>query len=111
MNFVRDVRLGCNDSLVTHETSLRSLLGPGYAELEVLGLGITGANRDRGRLRSQPLVPGGDLIAPRVKTRDRELPVRARHREEGMRKNADIGAHPGADAALDLEHVLRLGEV
>src|SRR5687768_3090710 len=39
-----------------------AMLLRGRGELEVLGLLVVGADRDRGRLRPQPLVPGGDLV-------------------------------------------------
>src|SRR4029453_414118 len=87
----------------------RSLLR-GKGELEALGLRVAGAHRDRGGLRSQPLVPGGDLVGARVEARDRELPVRARHRIERMGEDAEVGAHPGVDVTLDVENRLRLVE-
>src|SRR5918999_936559 len=78
----------------------------GHSELEVLRLRIGGADRDRGLLRPQLLVPGGDLVGPRVETGDRELPVVARDREERMGEGADVRAHPGVYVALDQEHRL-----
>src|SRR5688572_25087670 len=81
-----------------------------HSEREVLALRLVGANRNRRRLRPEPLVPGSDLVGPRVEAIERELPVRASHREEGMSEDADVSAHPWVDVALDLEHRLRLGE-
>src|SRR5207237_7481975 len=83
-----------------------SLLRGGDGELEVLGLRIAGANRDRGGLRPQLLVPGRDLVGPRIEARNRELPVRARRREEGMGEDGHVGAHPWVDVALDVEDPL-----
>src|SRR5215510_3668014 len=82
----------------------------GDGELEVLGLRAAGGDRDRDRLRSELLVPGGDLVGPRVEAGDRVLPVGARRREERMREDADVGAHPRMDVALHVEDVLRLVE-
>src|SRR5690349_1054711 len=117
MRLVYDVRAVCGDTCrLTHcdyppilriATSLPGREG----ELEVLCLGLVGANRDVGGLRPELLVPGRDLVSPRVETRDRELPVRARHRIEGMGKDAEIGFHPGVDVALDAEDCLRLVEL
>src|SRR5205085_3280473 len=119
MGFVRRVRRVCDDSLVTHwgpscSTATPSryalpLLRGGDGELEGLGLRFVGRNRDGGRLRAQPLLPGGDLVGAWIETRDRELPVCARHRKEGMREDADVRAHPGMNGALDVEHRLRFG--
>ena len=81
-----------------------------YGELEVLALGFVGSDRNRSRLCSEPLMPRRDLVGARIEPGDRELPVGAGHREEGVGEHGQVGAHPGVDVALDVEHVLRLGE-
>src|ERR1044071_3234065 len=82
----------------------------GEGELEVLALCFVGTHRDRGRLRSQPLMPRGDFIGPRVEARDGELPVRAGHRVERIAEYTEVGAHPRMNVALDMEDRLRLGK-
>src|ERR1041385_4218092 len=85
-----------------------SLLRGGDGELEVLCLRIAAAHRDHGRLRPQPFVPRGDLIGPWIETRDRELPVRLRHRVEGMAEDSHVGAHPRMSAYRSEEHTSEL---
>src|SRR5690349_733447 len=111
VGFVRRMRRVCDD--VTHgalssDCCFSSLALPlfrgGYSELEGLGLGLVGPNRDGCRLCAQALLPGRDLICARVQTRDRELPVGIRDRVERMGEDTKVGAHPGVDVALDVEH-------
>src|SRR5262245_7372464 len=86
------------------------LLRAGDRELEVLRLRTAGSNSDRGGLRPQLLMPGGDVVGASVEAWVRELRVRAGGRDDGVREDGDVGAHPRVNVALDVEDVLRLVE-